>query len=245
MIRPPEHGVAHPGFVASLHNGIVLRLAPIGHVQSQLAFGPHFQAMVVGGNERQKVVEHFAAVLHIEANDLGTHAIAAAFAELGHDIARVVGTIALVDQPLGIEMTDFLAIHVNVVGAIGWLALLEYHNTRTLFSSGECRLDAGVATTAHNDIHIHRLGDFVIGNLRSFAQPVLLAHIALRCPSPRFGQSTRLGRSALIALRRAARQGCACCHRARCEDALQKITAPEARCARLISVHSSLLIHWH
>ena len=129
-------------------------------------------------------VEHLAGILHEVLDDLGVHTACGTLAELGGDGTGVIGAIAALDQQLGVDVADVLAVPAAHVGAgavqvhkvAPGLLFNDRHGSALIHSTKGCA-DAGMAA-AHDD-HIIGTGLLIlVGVCRSLTQPVAGAAVA-------------------------------------------------------------------
>ena len=131
-------------------------------------------AVIGPGHEALQVVEHLAGVGQVLADDLRVAAATGAAHELVGDLAHVVGAIALVDEPLGVDVADVLALHL--AGVLS--GLLHDGDLRAALGRSQGSVDAGVAATQDQDLALNRLGG--LARLGRKAQPVLGALVVAR-----------------------------------------------------------------
>ena len=173
------------GAIAAAHHGVLDRAVGRGtgdladelarvvgrHVGVALGGGHDVNALIRPGHEALQVIEHLAGVGDELTDDLGVAAAAGATHELVGDLAHVVGAIALVDEPLGVDVADVLALDLaHVLGP-----LLDHDDLGAALGSGKRSVDAGVAAT--QDKHVAVIGLGRLAGLGGQAQPVFLALI--------------------------------------------------------------------
>ena len=73
--------------------------------------------LLVGVIDLLVAVEHGAGILHERLDDVRVHAASGTLAELGGNLAGVVGTKAAVDEELRVDMADVLAVPAAHVSA--------------------------------------------------------------------------------------------------------------------------------
>ena len=128
-------------------------------------------------------VEHLAAVLSVELDDVGHAAAGGALGELVHELAGVVGAEALVDEVLGVDMADVATVPTAAVAAVvgdeGGVGLpLDDGHAHALVDGGKRRRKAGVAAAQDDDVELACVGDLRLVDLGSDAEPVAGAAIA-------------------------------------------------------------------
>ena len=123
-------------------------------------------------------VEHLAGVLHKVLDDLGVHTAGCTLAELGGDGTGIKGAVAALDQQLGVDVANVLAVPAAHVGTgavqihkVAPGLLLDDCHGGTLVHSAKGCAHACMAA-AHND-HVIGAGVLVVvGVCGSLAQPV-------------------------------------------------------------------------
>ena len=180
-----ELGDCGVGAVAAAHHGVLDGTVGRGagdladklagvvgrHVGVALGGGHDVDALIRPGHEALQVVEHLAGVGDELADDLRVAAAAGTTHELVGNLAHVVRTIALVDEPLGVDVADVLALDLaHVLGP-----LLDHDDLGATLGRGKCSMDAGMAATQNQDVAI--IGLSRLAGLGGQAQPVFLALI--------------------------------------------------------------------
>lgn len=151
-----------------------------------------------------RMIEHLAGIRNELADDLGVHATGGALNELGGRFAHVVGAIPLVDQPLGVDVSDVLALDPAVL--LG--DQIDHHYLGAPFGSSQSGLDARMARTRHQHVAIYGRSRLHVGGR---PQPTAVGSaIALedRGRSLLFGARTGHLRRAVPQSRRAGRAHC-------------------------------------
>ena len=173
-VHPLVAGLAVAGGLGHDDSGIgQIHIAVVG-----LALG------LIGVVDLLIAVEHLAGVLYKVLDDLGVHTAGCTLAELGGDSAGIIGAVAALDQQLGVDMTDILAVPAAHVGAaavqihkVAPCLLFDDRHSRALVHSAKGCAHACMAA-AHND-HVISTGVLVlVGVCRSLAQPVAGAAVA-------------------------------------------------------------------